>query len=61
MKWPTTIPEDLRKRLDGTLGMRYVDAAVLWGDVLEWLKKHDVQPPGHPLPEAERSAPPQDE
>jgi hypothetical protein len=49
--WPNTIPEDLRARLEGTLSMRGVDAASVWGDVVEWLRLHGVEPPDHPLPE----------
>jgi hypothetical protein len=53
MKWPNTIPEDLRKRMDATLSQRTTSSATLWGDVVEWLIKHDVPAPDHPLPEAE--------
>lgn len=49
--WPNTIPEDLRKRMASTLTARSVGPAELWGDVREWLIKHGVEPPEHPLPE----------
>lgn len=50
-KWPNTIPEDLRRRLNQTLSQRHVGAAEVWGDVVDWLRLHGVQPPAHQLPE----------
>jgi len=49
--WPSTIPEDLRTRMDATLSHRSVSSATLWGDILEWLIKHEVPAPNHKLPE----------
>lgn len=49
--WPNNIPADLRRRLDATLSQRSVNAATVWGDVVDWLRKHEVEPPDHPLPE----------
>jgi hypothetical protein len=49
--WPNNIPADLRRRLDSTLSLRNVDAATVWGDVVDWLRLHHVDPPDHPLPE----------
>lgn len=51
MAWPNTIPEDLRRILTGTLATRSVGAAEVWGDLRDWLIRHGVEPPAHPLPE----------
>jgi hypothetical protein len=48
--WPDTIPEDLRTILDGTLTARNVNSAQVWGDVVDWLRKHGVEAPAQ-LPE----------
>lgn len=49
--WPNTIPEDLRRILSGTLATRSVGPAEVWGDLRDWLIRHGVEPPAHPLPE----------
>ena len=54
MPWPNSIPEDLRLRLLGTLAVRSVGPAEVWGDLRDWLVKHGVQPPDHALPEYPR-------
>lgn len=50
MPWPSSIPADLRRILDGTLAQRGVNAAQVWGDLRDWLIKHQVEPPAE-IPE----------
>jgi len=51
--WPTDIPPDLRRNLETVLGFRSFGPAELWGEIRDWLVKHDVQVPDD-LPEYER-------
>jgi hypothetical protein len=48
--WPTMMPPDLRRVLDGTLSSRGVSSAEVWTDLRDWLIKHQVEPPAE-LPE----------
>jgi hypothetical protein len=50
--WPNNIPADLRRTLDGTLSNRSVNAATVWGDVVDWLRLHGIEPPDQRLPES---------
>lgn len=43
--WPHTIPVDLRPRLEAVLGQRSFGPAELWGEVRDWLEKHQVEMP----------------
>lgn len=49
MKWPNTIPPDLRARFDGLLGLRNCGSAELWGEAKDWLEQHDIEPVELPL------------
>ncbi len=49
MPWPNTIPPDLRKALDNTLGARSVGSAEVWGAVKEWLESHGAEAPEFPV------------
>lgn len=53
MPWPSSIPPDLRKRLDRVRSYRDVETADLWTEIREWLIEHEVEAPER-LPEAER-------
>lgn len=50
MPWPRTCPPDLRLRLDEVLSTRSHGPAEIWGEVYDWLVKHQVEPPER-LPE----------
>lgn len=46
MTWPQRIPPDLAQRVGTVLG--YVARPTeqdIWGEVRDWLVKHDVEPP----------------
>lgn len=49
MPWPSTVPDDLRRKLDAVLGYRNRPAPQgVWGAVLEWLEANEVEvPPCH--------------
>ncbi|WP_162896874.1 hypothetical protein [Ruegeria sp. AD91A] len=50
-KWPRTIPYDLKCRLEQLREYRStLSIQTQWGEVLEWLEKHGVEPPDHALP-----------
>lgn len=51
MPWPHTIPADLRRMIENALGRRSVGSPEIWGEVRDWLIKHGVEAPDHPLPE----------
>ena len=53
LKWPQTIPPDLRRKLENVMGYRSYGAQDLWGEVREWLVAHGVEVPEQ-LPEDER-------
>lgn len=44
-RWPTMLPPDLRRILDGALSVRNVEAADIWTNVREWLIKHGAEAP----------------
>ncbi|MCU0826672.1 MAG: DUF3486 family protein [Tabrizicola sp.] len=45
MVWPKTVPEDLRRRLEGVLGYRQFGPAEIWDELREWLEKQGIEPP----------------
>ncbi|WP_170782402.1 hypothetical protein [Ruegeria lacuscaerulensis] len=50
-KWPQTIPYDLRCKLESLRQYRSPPSVQDdWSAVFEWLNKHGVEPPDHPLP-----------
>jgi hypothetical protein len=57
MDWPNNIPSDLRPRLEATLSQRGVGAAEVWGELVAWLRQHQVQPPAHRLPDGSTEDP----
>lgn len=48
--WPHTIPADLRRQLETVLSFRNCGPAEIWGEVRDWLDKHEVEAPEQ-LPE----------
>jgi hypothetical protein len=50
MTWPNSIPPDLRRRLEDVLSYRSFGPADLWGEIRDWLIKHQVAAPDQ-LPE----------
>ncbi len=50
-QWPRTIPFDLKKRLEALREYRSAPSVQSeWGEIFDWLEKHGVEPPEHPLP-----------
>ncbi|WP_058275850.1 hypothetical protein [Ruegeria atlantica] len=50
-RWPRTIPYDLKCKLENLRENRSAPSLQDdWSAIFEWLTKHDVQPPEHPLP-----------
>ncbi|MBL9045959.1 MAG: hypothetical protein JNK34_01420 [Tabrizicola sp.] len=45
MRWPFSIPADLRNRLAGVLSTRHHGPAEVWGEVRDWLEAHGVEMP----------------
>ena len=46
-KWPTMMPPDLRRNIEGVLGMRSPCAADVWTELREWLVLHGVEAPDY--------------
>jgi hypothetical protein len=53
VRWPYSIPPDLRPRLDQVLSKRNVGAPEVWGEVRDWLEATGVE-----VPDAITVAPP---
>ncbi len=50
-KWPTTIPHDLAQALAELDKRRSTPTdSDRWGVVFDWLERHGIQAPDHPLP-----------
>jgi hypothetical protein len=43
--WPATVPEDLRRRLEGVMGYRAFGPAEVWDAVREWLIAEGINTP----------------
>lgn len=48
MPWPRSIPEDLRRRLEGVMGYRSFGPAEIWDTLREWLESEGIDPPFKP-------------
>lgn len=46
MRWPFSIPADLRNRLAGVLSTRHCGPPEIWGEIRDWLEEKGV-----PIPE----------
>lgn len=51
--WPSTIPPDLRSKLEAVMGFRQFGPQELWGEIRDWLSEHGAEVPDG-LPEAPR-------
>ncbi|GAB5438252.1 hypothetical protein [Falsiruegeria mediterranea] len=55
-RWPSTIPFDLRNRIDGLAERRgNMLSADVWTEIREWLERHGVDAPDHHLPASDPS------
>lgn len=45
MRWPFSIPADLRNRLAGVLSTRQCGPPEVWGEIRDWLEEKGVQMP----------------
>lgn len=45
MRWPFSIPADLRRRLAGVLSTRHCGPPEVWGEVRDWLEENGVEMP----------------
>lgn len=48
MPWPKSLPDDLRRHLEGVMGYRRFGPAEVWDAVREWLEEQGVEPPSQP-------------
>ena len=45
MSWPQNCPPDLRRMLEGVLSQRSHGPAEVWGELRDWLVRHQVEAP----------------
>jgi hypothetical protein len=45
MRWPFSIPADLRNRLAGVLSTRHCGPPEVWGEIRDWLEEKGAQVP----------------
>lgn len=48
MPWPKSLPDDLRRRLEGVMGYRSFGPAEVWDAVREWLEERGIEAPSMP-------------